>query len=213
MSENRYIAIEGSIGVGKTSLAKILGEYLKAELILEKTNENPFLKNFYKDKSKYGFQTQTFFLLNRYAQQIELKQRNLFNTVTVSDYIFQKDKLFASMILNDNEFSLYENIFNLLKEKIPTPDLVIFLQASTEVLMSRIRHRSRHFEKDIDFEYIDKINRAYNNYFFQYEDSPLLVITTSNIDFIREKSALKDLIQKICHHKEGKEFYVPLKSK
>ena len=213
MRENRYIAIEGSIGVGKTSLAKILAEFFKAELILEKTNENPFLKNFYKDKSKYGFQTQTFFLLNRYAQQIELKQRNLFNTVTVSDYLFQKDRLFASLILNENEFSLYENIFNLLKERIPTPDLVIYLQASTEILMGRIRHRSRHFEKNIDFKYIDKINRAYNNFFFHYKDSPLLVISTSDIDFIKEEACLKELIQKICRHKEGKEFYVPLKSK
>lgn len=213
MKNNRYIVIEGSIGVGKTSLAKRLGEHFNAELVLERTNENPFLKSFYKDKSKYGFQTQTFFLLNRYAQQIELAQQNLFNSATISDYFFQKDRLFASLVLSEDEFALYENIYNLLKARIPVPDLVIYLQANTEVLLSRIRQRGRDFEEDINYEYLDQLNRTYNNFFFHYKESPLLVVTTNNIDFIRKESALSDLIQKISRHQKGIEYYVPQESK
>lgn len=213
MLENRYIVIEGPIGVGKTSLAEKLSESFDTELVLEKTDENPFLKNFYKDKKRYGFQTQTFFLLNRYAQQLELAQRNLFNTGTISDYFFQKDRLFASLNLNEDEFHLYENIFNLLKTKIPTPNLVIYLQASTDVLMERISKRSRDFEKDINHEYLEEINGIYNTFFFHYVESPLLVINTNSIDFIKEESALEDLIQKIYNHRIGKQYYVPLGAK
>lgn len=213
MKNNKYIVIEGSIGVGKTSLAKRLGEHFNAELVLERTNENPFLKSFYKDKSKYGFQTQTFFLLNRYSQQIELAQQNLFNSVTISDYFFQKDRLFASLVLNEDEFALYENIYNLLKARIPVPDLVIYLQANTDVLLSRIRQRGRDFEEDIHYEYLDQLNRTYNNFFFHYKESPLLVVTTNNIDFIRKENVLKDLIQKISRHQKGIEYYVPQESK
>ena len=147
MIDNRYIAIEGPIGVGKTSLSEKLSECFNAELILEKSNNNPFLKNFYLDKDRYSFQTQTFFLLNRYSQLLELAQRSLFHNGTICDYVFQKDMLFASLNLNKDEFSLYENFYNLLKPKIPAPDLVIFLQSGTDVLMNRIRKRSRDFEK------------------------------------------------------------------
>lgn len=209
--DNRYIVVEGPIGVGKTSLAEKLSEYFNAELALERTHENPFLNNFYKDKSRYAFQTQTFFLLNRYAQQLELVQRNLFNTATITDYIFQKDRLFASLNLSEDEFSLYKNIYNLLKPKIPVPDLVIHLQASTDVLMTRIRQRGRRFEKDIEYEYLDEINSAYNNFFFHYVESPLLVINTNDIDFVKKQSALEDLVQKIYSHRVGKQYYIPVK--
>lgn len=210
MIENRYIVVEGPIGAGKTSMAKKLSEYLNTELVLEKTDENPFLNNFYTDKERYGFQTQTFFLLNRYAQQLELVQRNLFNTGTISDYIFYKDRLFASLNLSEDEFYLYESIYNLLKPKIPIPDLVIYLQAGTDVLMKRIRNRGRNFEKSISYEYLEKINRAYNTFFFHYADSPLLVINTNDIDFVSEKDVLEDLIEKIYNHRIGRRYYIPV---
>ncbi len=209
MIDNRYIAIEGPIGVGKTSLSEKLSECFNAELILEKSNNNPFLKNFYLDKDRYGFQTQTFFLLNRYSQLLELAQRSLFHNGTICDYVFQKDMLFASLNLNKDEFSLYENFYNLLKPKIPAPDLVIFLQSGTDVLMNRIRKRSRDFEKNITFDYLKEVNRAYNNFFFHYLESPLLVINTADIDFVENKKALDDLVQKIYHHRSGLQYYVP----
>jgi len=209
MIDNRYIAIEGPIGVGKTSLSEKLSECFNAELILEKSNNNPFLKNFYLDKDRYGFQTQTFFLLNRYSQLLELAQRSLFHNGTICDYVFQKDMLFASLNLNKDEFSLYENFYNLLKPKIPAPDLVIFLQSGTDVLMNRIRKRSRDFEKNITFDYLKEVNRAYNNFFFHYLESPLLVINTADIDFVEDKKALDDLVQKIYHHRSGLQYYVP----
>ena len=209
MIDNRYIAIEGPIGVGKTSLSEKLSECFNAELILEKSNNNPFLKNFYLDKDRYGFQTQTFFLLDRYSQLLELAQRSLFHNGTICDYVFQKDMLFASLNLNKDEFSLYENFYNLLKPKIPAPDLVIFLQSGTDVLMNRIRKRSRDFEKNITFDYLEQVNRAYNNFFFHYLESPLLVINTADIDFVEDKKALDDLVQKIYHHRSGLQYYVP----
>ena len=213
MIDNRYIAIEGPIGVGKTSLSEKLSECFNAELILEESNDNPFLKNFYLDKDRYGFQTQTFFLLNRYSQLLELAQRSLFHNGTICDYVFQKDMLFASLNLNKDEFSLYENFYNLLKPKIPAPDLVIFLQSGTDVLMNRIRKRSRDFEKNITFDYLEQVNRAYNNFFFHYLESPLLVINTADIDFVENKKALDDLVQKIYHHRSGIQYYVPLGAK
>ena len=213
MIDNRYIAIEGPIGVGKTSLSEKLSECFNAELILEKSNNNPFLKNFYLDKDRYSFQTQTFFLLNRYSQLLELAQRSLFHNGTICDYVFQKDMLFASLNLNKDEFSLYENFYDLLKPKIPAPDLVIFLQSGTDVLMNRIRKRSRDFEKNITFDYLEQVNRAYNNFFFHYLESPLLVINTADIDFVEDKKALDDLVQKIYHHRSGIQYYVPLRAK
>ncbi len=213
MIDNRYIAIEGPIGVGKTSLSEKLSECFNAELILEKSNNNPFLKNFYLDKDRYSFQTQTFFLLNRYSQLLELAQRSLFHNGTICDYVFQKDMLFASLNLNKDEFSLYENFYDLLKPKIPAPDLVIFLQSGTDVLMNRIRKRSRDFEKNITFDYLEQVNRAYNNFFFHYLESPLLVINTADIDFVENKKALDDLVQKIYHHRSGIQYYVPLGAK
>tara|TARA_B100000959_G_C14904023_1_gene592193 strand:- start:116 stop:757 length:642 start_codon:yes stop_codon:yes gene_type:complete len=213
MIDNRYIAVEGPIGVGKTSLSEKLSECFNAELVLEKSNDNPFLKDFYRDKDRYGFQTQTFFLLNRYSQLLELAQRSLFHDGTVCDYVFQKDMLFASLNLNKDEFSLYENFFNLLKPKIPAPDLVIFLQAGTDVLMNRIRKRGRDFEKNMSFEYLEEVNRAYNNFFFHYLESPLLVINTADIDFVDDNKAFDDLVQKIYHHRAGIQYYVPAGAK
>ena len=175
----RYIVIEGPIGVGKTSLTQLLAQEFDARSILEKPEENPFLSHFYKDRKKYAFQTQIFFLLNRFQQQKEIAQLDLFNQITFCDYLFAKDRIFATLNLDDHELTLYEQVFNLLKGQIPSPDLVIFLQAKPEVLLQRIKTRNHPYEKEVDLEYLSTLTEAYNYYFFHYDHSPLLVVDTS----------------------------------
>ena len=208
----RFIAVEGSIGAGKTSLVNLLGEQYGARTILEENDSNPFIKQFYEDQETYSFQTQIFFLLSRYNQYLELAQRDLFNSVVVIDYLFQRDKLFAQLNLKDHEYHLYEQIFNLIGTKAPKPDLVIFLQASTEVLLERVSKRGRDYEAFIDPDYLDSVNKAFNNFFFYYSDTPLLVINTNEIDFVEKKCDLEELINKINSHKIGREYYNPLGS-
>jgi deoxyadenosine/deoxycytidine kinase len=205
----RYIVIEGPIGVGKTSLATLLGQELNARLIYENAEENPFLTDFYKDPVRYRFQTQIFFLMNRFAQQAEFSQHDLFNQVTVSDYLFAKDRIFAYLNLSDHELALYEQIYRMLEPKIVRPDLVIFLQADTDAILRRIRQRSRSFEKDIGRDYIADVNEAYSQFFFRYTETPLLVINTSDIDFVRNRQDLDDLIRQILGMKQGTLYYVP----
>jgi deoxyadenosine/deoxycytidine kinase len=205
----RYIVIEGPIGVGKTSLATLLGQELNARLIYENAEENPFLTDFYKDPVRYRFQTQIFFLMNRFAQQAEFSQHDLFNQVTISDYLFAKDRIFAYLNLSDHELALYEQIYRMLEPKIVRPDLVIFLQADTDAILRRIRQRSRSFEKDIGRDYIADVNEAYNQFFFRYTETPLLVINTSDIDFVRNRQDLDDLIRQILGMKQGTLYYVP----
>jgi deoxyadenosine/deoxycytidine kinase len=180
----RYIAVEGPIGVGKSSLVKILAEDLGARIILERPDENPFLPLFYAERSKYAFQAQLFFLLSRYRQQVELKQQDLFTQKTVCDYLFAKDHIFAQLNLTDDELGLYQGIFQLLDQRLPKPDATIFLQAETEVLMKRIRKRKKEYEKDIDLDYVRAVLQAYSQFFFQYADAPLLVVNTSGLDFV-----------------------------
>ena len=207
----RYLVIEGPIGVGKTSLAQSLARELSARLILEKVEDNPFLKEFYKDPKHYGFQTQIFFLLSRYRQLQELRQIDLFERFTLTDYFFPKDRIFASMSLDGSELALYEQVYALLNPQVPAPDLVIYLQASTEVLMERIRHRALEFEQPMTWEYLEAINQAYNDYFFRYSDSPLLVIQTSEMDFVNRREDLDDLVRQIKQMKKGTQYYVPRK--
>jgi deoxyadenosine/deoxycytidine kinase len=159
----RYIVTEGPLGVGKTSLTSLLAKELGARLILEQAEDNPFLSDFYKDSARYRFQTQMFFLLNRYSQQEEMMQPDLFTRITISDYLFAKDRIFAYLNLNDHELALYEQIYQLLEPKIVRPDLVIFLQADTDTLLRRIKLRNRSFEKDINHDYIAAVNEAYNH--------------------------------------------------
>ena len=166
--EPRFIAVEGAIGAGKTSLVSLLGENYGAKLILEETETNPFISKFYEDKEAYSFQTQVFFLLSRYKQYMQLAQRDLFNSVVVIDYLFQRDKVFARLNLEDHEYNLYEQIFSLIDVKTPKPDLVIYLQASTEVLQERVAKRGRDYEAFIDPDYLDSVNKAFNNFFFYY---------------------------------------------
>ena len=210
--EPRFIAIEGAIGAGKTSLVNLLGENYGARLILEETEANPFISKFYEDKEAYSFQTQIFFLLSRYNQYMQLAQRDLFNSVVVIDYLFQRDKIFARLNLEDHEYNLYEQIFSLIDLKTPKPDLVIYLQASTEILQERVAKRGRDYEAFIDPDYLDSVNKAFNNFFFYYSETPLLVINTNEIDFVEKKCDLDELIKKINSHKIGREYYNPLGS-
>ena len=208
-----YIVIEGPIGVGKTSLARLLAKEFDARCILERPEENPFLPHFYEDRKKSAFQTQIFFLLNRFQQQKEIAQLDLFNQVTLCDYLFSKDRIFASLNLDNHELALYEQIFQLLSGQIPSPDLVIFLQARPEVLLHRVKSRNIPYEKEIELEYLKALTEAYNYYFFHYDHSPLLVVNTSEIDFVNRKEDFAQLIREIKQMKKGTRYFVPRRSK
>jgi deoxyguanosine kinase len=205
----QYIAIEGVIGVGKTSLAQLLAERLQAGLILEDPTDNPFLADFYKSPSRYAFPAQIFFLLARFQQQQRLLERDLFFSRIISDYLFEKDALFASVTLTDREMQLYEKVSSALKSDVPKPDLVIYLQASTPVLMQRIHGRNLQIEKPIEREYIDALNETYDQFFFNYGDAPLLVVKTDNIDFVHNENQLNDLIEQIRKPQPHIMYYSP----
>ena len=207
-----HIAVEGTVGVGKTSMAKVLGERLDAKLILEEFEENPFLVDFYKDAERYAFQTQLFFLLSRYRQQQQLQQIDLFAKTLISDYMFVKDRLFAALNLNDKEMSLYNSVARILEKSVLSPNLVIFLQSDTDRLMHNIKIRGREYEKMIDWKYIDALNQMYNEFFFRYDSSPLVIINTNDIDFVNNKNDLEEIIQFIRTPGEGTRYFNPLKS-
>jgi deoxyadenosine/deoxycytidine kinase len=209
----RYIVIEGPIGVGKTSLVKLLAKEFNARCIFENPEDNPFLPNFYKDRKKFAFQTQIFFLLSRYNQQKEIAQLDLFNQITLCDYLFAKDRIFAILNLDDHELALYEQIFKLLNTQIPVPDLVIYLQAKPDILLQRIRKRNIPYEKEIDLDYLKELNEAYNYYFFHYNHSPLLVVDTSEIDFVKRKADLDQLVREIKGMKKGTWYFIPKRTK
>ena len=208
----KLIAVEGPIGVGKSSLVEILARRFDAQTIQEDVN-NPFLKDFYQDRPGASFQCQLFFLLSRYRQQTELAQGSLFDQVTLCDYVFPKDKIFAYLNLNDDELMIYEKLYPVLEEKVPKPDLVIYLQASTPILLERIRRRKREAERDISEDYLAEVNRAYNYFFFHYDATPLLVINTSDIDFVHREADLEELINQIRGMEHGTRYFVPLGSR
>lgn len=209
-SDIRYIAIEGVIGAGKTTLAKMITERLQAKLVLEKFEENPFLAKFYEDPDHYAFQTQIFFLLSRYKQQQELFQGDLFYEFLVSDYIFDKDKIFAYLTLQDDELKLYETLITTIEKNIPTPDLVVYLQSSTDRLLGNIKKRGRSFEENMSEEYIKDLNEAYNYFFFRYKAAPLLIINSTEIDFVNEPEDFEDLLTQILRKdKAPVEYYNP----
>ena len=207
-----HIAIEGTIGVGKTSLAKLLAERLEGRLVLEKFDENPFLEEFYKNPDHYAFQTQLWFLLSRYRQQQDLQQMDLFTSALISDYMFVKDRLFAALNLNDNEMKLYDMVARILEKNIVQPDLVIFLQSDTERLMENIKKRGRDYEVSMDWKYIDALNQIYNEYFFRYDKSPLLIINSNDIDFVNKESDLDAIFEFIRTPGQGTRYFNPLKS-
>ena len=205
-----YIAIEGTIGVGKTSLANLLSEKLKgAKLILEAFEDNPFLSDFYEDPESNAFQTQLWFLLQRYQQQQDLRQVDMFQKLVVTDYMFVKDRLFASLNLNEKEMSLYDSVAKMMEKNIIRPDLVIFLQADTNTLMDNIARRGREFEKNMSEDYIDALNQVYNEYFFRYQDTPLVIINTNNIDFVHNDGDLEEVINYIRQPVTGTKFFNP----
>jgi len=204
-----YVAIEGSIGVGKTSLAKLLSVKLSARLVLETFQENPFLADFYEEPDRFSFQTQLWFLLQRYQQQQELRQVDMFHNLLVSDYMFIKDRLFASLNLKEKEMSLYDSVANMMEKNVLHPDLVIFLQADTDTLMNNIKRRGREYEKNISWDYIDSLNQVYNEYFFRYQDTPLVIINTNNIDFVHNERDLEEVINYIRQPVAGTKFFNP----
>ena len=213
-SEIRHVAIEGVIGAGKTTLANKLSERLGARLVLERFEENPFLPKFYEDPEHYAFQTQIFFLLSRYKQQQDLFQADLFHDFLISDYIFEKDKIFAYLTLADEELKLYETLLAAIERSVPTPDLVVYLQCSTERLMSNIRQRARKMEENISEEYIRDLNEAYNYFFFRYKATPLLIVKATDIDFVNNKSDFEDLLEQILRpNKAPVEYYNPVRRK
>ncbi len=207
----RSIAVEGPIGVGKTSFVDRLARKFDAFQVLEDI-ENPFLEQFYADQQGAAFQAQLFFLLSRYRQLQELSQRDLFHQITLLDYIFPKDKIFAYLNLDDSELLIYDKLYSLLDAQVPKPDLVIFLQAETKTLVERIRGRNRDYELEISEAYINEVNKAYNYFFFHYDQTPLLVIDTTAIDFVRHERHLDELVDQICKMEHGVQYYRPLGS-
>ena len=205
-----YIAIEGPIGVGKTSLANLLSKELGARLVLEDFEDNPFLPDFYNDPDRFAFQTQLFFLLQRYRQQQDLRQVDMFQKLLITDYMFVKDRLFASLNLDDKEMSLYDTVATLLERNIIKPDLVIYLQGDTDVLMNNIAKRGRNMERNVTWEYIDALNQVYTEYFFRYQDTPLVIINTNNIDFVENERDLKEVIKYIRQPITGTKFFNPV---
>jgi deoxyadenosine/deoxycytidine kinase len=209
----RYIAIEGPIGVGKTSLAKILANKFGWRLVQEEVGHNPFLERFYENPRKYAFQTQVFFLLSRYRQQRDMAQGNLFEKGVISDYVLAKDKIFALINLEDDEIALYDSIYRLLVPTVPKPDLVIYLQARPEVLLNRVRKRGVEYERNISLDYLKTLSDAYNEYFFHYNETPLLVVGTSEIDFVESPRDLEHLVREVKSVKRGTQHYIPLGSR
>jgi deoxyadenosine/deoxycytidine kinase len=212
LNDVKYIAVDGPIGVGKTSLVKLLSRHYNAHSVFEQPEENPFLQKFYRNRKQFAFQTQLAFLFCRYQQQQEIQQLNLFHPVTISDYYFEKDRIFAYLNLDEHELILYERIYSMLRGSISRPDLVIFLQADLDVLVSRIRSRNRKLDKSIDKTYLDQVNKSYNRFFFHYDQSPLVVVKTSNIDFVNKEDDLENLINIINNAKKGTHYYSPLGS-
>ena len=206
----RYIVVEGPIGVGKTALTRALAKRFSARSVFELVEENPFLASFFQDRNKYAFQTQLFFLLSRFKQQQELFQQELFSQVTVSDYLFAKDRIFASITLDPNELALYERVYEHLGPRVMKPDLVIYLQARLDVLLARIRKRGREFERKFDPEYLAELSRTYNDFFHRYDETPLLVINTSDIDFVETEKDFEELVRAIGSIKAGTHYYQPL---
>jgi len=205
----KYIAVEGPIGAGKTALAELLARRLDAQLVREAAEENPFLERFYADSRGYAFQVQVFFLLARHKQQQDLKQPGLFDENVVTDYFFEKDRIYAAYNLTDHELALYERLYRALVAEVTRPDLVIYLQAHVDVLMARIRERGRRFEVAIDHDYLAGLADAYNHYFLHYDQTPLLIVNTERLDIVTNRDDFEELFRAIEQTTAGRKFYSP----
>jgi deoxyguanosine kinase len=203
----RYIVIEGPIGAGKTSLAQRMAERFQANLLLENADANPFLHKFYQDAPRYALPTQLFFLFQRANQVQELAQPDLFERPTVADFLLGKDPLFARLTLNDDEYHLYQQIYNHLQPQTPAPDLVICLQAPVETLMERIRRRGRDYERDISEHYLRRLAESYSQYFYHYDAAPLLIVNSEHLNFVDRPQDLELLLQRIGAMRGGREFF------
>jgi deoxyguanosine kinase len=210
-----YLCIEGVIGSGKTTLSNILAERFDCRIVLEEADENPFLARFYTERRSFAFQTQLWFLVSRFKQLSQMvSQQDLFHKVTISDYIFAKDRIFASINLDDEEYALYNTISGVMTSAIPKPDLVVYLQASDETLLRRIEKRGRPYEYNMDPQYMNMLNKVYNQFFFNYNDTPLLIINTNDVDFVNSDSDREEIIDQITRSgRHGTEYYQPMSSR
>ncbi|HAC14399.1 MAG TPA: deoxynucleoside kinase [Bacteroidetes bacterium] len=190
MNHFEFIAIEGVIGAGKTSLARLLSQRHNARLVLEEFEDNPFLPKFYQDRTRYAFQTQLSFLASRFNQQKSLTSKDLFSDFLISDYLFDKDRIFARLNLGEDEMALYDRIYNIMSGIAAKPDLVIFIQCSVEKLLQNIYKRGRDYEMDMSIDYLEELNDAYNHFFYHYDRSPLLIINANEIDFVNNEDHL-----------------------
>ncbi|HWP34813.1 MAG TPA: deoxynucleoside kinase [Thermodesulfobacteriota bacterium] len=205
----RYLVVEGPPAVGKTALARRLAESFGARLLRGGAADNPFLEAFYRDRRKYAFQTQLFFLTSRYQQQQELAQPELFSRVTVADYLFARDRIFAYLTLDDTELAMYEKIYRMVEPAVPRPDLVVYLQAGADVLHERIRRRGRPGERHLEPEYLEQVVQAFNSFFFHYSDSPLLVVDVGEVDLAASPDDYADLLREIRRAGPGTQYFVP----
>jgi deoxyadenosine/deoxycytidine kinase len=210
MERARYIAVEGPIGVGKTAFAQVLAERLGARLLLEPDGANPFLPAFYADRRKHAFQAQLFFLLSRFQQQEALTQQDLFSRSIVSDYVFARDRIYAALTLSPDELAMYERVYELLGPRVVRPDLVVYLQARGEVLLQRVRRRGRAHERFAEAAWLDEVAKAYGEFFFHWEETPLLVVNTSDVDLEQDADAVEVLLAVIRKHRKGTQHYVPM---
>lgn len=204
----RYVAIEGPIGVGKTTLTHKLAERMGAKVVLEEFSDNPFLRDFYEDRNRVAFQTQVYFLVARFKQQEELRQQDLFSRGIVSDYLFAKDRIFAYLNLSEHELQLYEKIYDLLRPRLVKPDLVVYLQARPDVLAKRIKKRGRDMEAPIESTYLEDLQRAYNQFFFHYDESPLLIVETSDLDIKSSEADFEALLAAMRRATHGTSHFV-----
>lgn len=206
----RYLAVEGVLGAGKTTLVRYMCQALGAQILLEDFENNPFLTAFYENRKSFAFQTQIVFLLSRHKQiKDTFHQQNMFAPQIIADYAFPKDRIFASLNLDENEMALYNKIANLLEKDIVKPDYVVYLQANTDVLLERIAMRDRAFERNIDLDYIAALNECYNSFFMHYDDTPLLIVNTNDIDFVRHPEDFQMILDTICRAPQGSNFYSP----
>ena len=205
----RHIAVEGPIGVGKTSLVELLADRFEGVMVLEDIT-NPFLPSFYEGRAGAAFQVQIYFLLSRFQQQREIAQMNLFQRLVLADYTFPKDRIFAYLNLDDTDLRVYEKLYPVLEQEVAKPDLVIYMQASIEVLQERIKKRARDFERSIDPGYLGRLGEAYSYYFFHYRETPLLVVNTDEIDFVNNPSDFDAFVEQIMRSRRGTQVYVPV---
>ncbi len=207
----RYVAVEGVIGVGKTTLAKHLAERFRGHTVLEQFEENPFLASFYSNSDRWAFHTQLSFLASRFKQQKQLQNRDLFRSFVISDYTFDKDRIFAHLNLQGDELQLYETLYTIMEPSIPQPDLIVYLQSSPERLMSNIAQRGRSFERKMKESYIESLVEAYNYYFFRYHGSPLLIVNATELDFVRYPEDLEEIVRQICEGRHTATTYFNFK--